>query len=293
MPVRTLLPVAAPDESILAPAGASVPPATSIHNVQFLRSTHVSVIHAAPTRAIHYPVALASSHSKSPKLVHVHQFLLTLYPQLAHSSKGRKSRNSAPPIIEHWLRPHVLAGSRLFFWTSDAAIQKRIELLSLLSPADVEAYDVSLQSLVSSSTSQIYGAGLMEWIVYCDARRIPSLTASLLSRITSRPSLPHARALLGPPSSTTFSLRLPSGTTSTSSLGTVSLTPLPSASSATPLPVLRPTRSWPLGNQSPCVISSSSFNHLTYPSRSMQQCGPQHAAHSGVSAASVNSHPRP
>jgi len=96
-----------------------------------------------------------------------------LYPQLALSPRGRKSRNSAPTIIEHWHRPHVLAGNRLFFWTSQAAIQKRIQLLNILSPSDIEAYDESLLSLVSTSTSQIYGAGLMEWIVYCDSRQIP------------------------------------------------------------------------------------------------------------------------
>lgn len=174
MPVRTLLPVAAPGESstITIQIPALALPLIEIQNPQYLRSSRDSTKQSAG-RAPHNPATHPPSSAKSSKPVIAHQLLLTLYPRLAISPSGRKSRNSAPPIAEHWHRPHVLASDRLFFWTSDAAIQKRIQLLSSLSPADVEAYDLSLLTLISLSTRQIYGAGLMEWIVYCDSRRIP------------------------------------------------------------------------------------------------------------------------
>jgi len=122
------------------------------------------------------PFTLENTAAQLPrgkKPVPVHGILLTLYPRLASLPCGRKSRNTTSCIIEHWHRPHVEASERLFFWTSDAAIQKRSDLLSRLPPTDVAAYDTAVMSIITLSTRQVYGAGLIEWIAYCDSRHVP------------------------------------------------------------------------------------------------------------------------
>ena len=181
MPIRTLLPVASPSaqpvQSLSDSSLRSTSTITTIGNLHFLKLTPrpgtATVTDRTPATPSP-PTETATSHlPHGKKPVPVHGILLTLYPRLASLPCGRKSRNSTASIAEHWHRPHVEAGERLFFWTSDDAIQKRTDLLSRLNPTDVAAYDTAVVSLVASSTRQIYGAGLMEWIAYCDSRHVP------------------------------------------------------------------------------------------------------------------------
>ena len=181
MPVRTLLPVALPPitepshETSAMISPHLTPTTTTVGNLHFLRfSTHQPTVNTPTTP----PTPFASENTRSSlphgkKPVPVHSILLMLYPHLAFLPCGRKTWNSTSQISDHWHHPHVEANERLFFWTSDTAIQKCIELMSCLPTSEVIAYDAAVLSIIASSTCQVYGTGLMEWIAYCDSCHVP------------------------------------------------------------------------------------------------------------------------
>ena len=156
MPICTLLPVSLSCQEHIQfpvlhqPTALDSSPQAEIHEIHNLHFLCFSMSHNNSIPCHDNKLTCVNSPTTSCKTIQAHQFL-----------------------TNHWHHPHVEASEHLFFWTSDAAIQKHTQLLQWLSPADIDTYDIAVSSLIASSTHQVYGAGLMEWISYCDSCQVP------------------------------------------------------------------------------------------------------------------------
>jgi hypothetical protein len=100
---------------------------------------------------------------------------VSLFPRLALQTKfGNKPRATGPQINPNdILYPQVLAGERLFFWTSAPAMERRLMLVQSTPPNLLIKYDNAIAAQWSTETKIGYGSGIKKWISFCDKYDVP------------------------------------------------------------------------------------------------------------------------
>jgi len=100
---------------------------------------------------------------------------VSLFPRLALQTKfGNKPRATGPQINPNdILYPQVLAGERLFFWTSAPAMERRLKLVQSTPPNLLIKYDNAIAAQWSTETKTGYGSGIKKWISFCDEYNVP------------------------------------------------------------------------------------------------------------------------